>query len=84
VRPIMRDFRVLDNDQAGHSCQQRNVVERSMRDCALLLLLCGVRWLQDEDALDKEEEGGGIDERMRVKEDELAGLAEYAAPYYCC
>ena len=30
--------------------------------CALLLLLRGVGWLDDEDALDKKQEGGRIQE----------------------
>jgi hypothetical protein len=33
-----------------------------MRVCAFFLLLCGVCGLDDEDALDKQEESGGVEE----------------------
>ena len=53
---------VLDDDEAGDGGEQRDVVERRVGVGALFLLLGGVRGLQDEDALDEEEEGGGVEE----------------------
>lgn len=61
VRAVVRELVVLDHDQAGDGAEQRDVVERRVRVGAFLLLLCRVRGLEDKDALDEEEEGGGVE-----------------------
>lgn len=62
VRAVVRDLVVLDHHEAGDGGQQRDVVEGRVRVGAFFLLLGGVGWLEDEDALDEEEEGRGVEE----------------------
>ena len=62
VCAVVADLVVLDHDQSGDGCQERDIVESRMRVCAFFLLLCGVCGLDDEDALDKQEESGGVEE----------------------
>ena len=53
---------VLDDHQPGHGGEERDVVQRGVRVGALFLLLGRVCWLENEDGLDEEEEGGGVEE----------------------
>ena len=62
VRSVVADLVVFDHDQAGESGEQGDVVEGGVRVGALFLLGGCVGWLDDEDALDEEEEGGGVEE----------------------
>ena len=62
VRTAVADLVVFDHDQAGEGGEQGDVVEGGMRVGALFLLGGCVGWLDDEDALDEEEEGGGVEE----------------------
>ena len=62
MRAVVTDLVVLDHDQPGDGCKERNIVESCVRVCAFLLLLCGVCGLHDKDALDEQEEGGGVEE----------------------
>ena len=55
-------FIVFDYGEAAYCGEECYVVEGGVRVCALLFLLCGVRGLDDEDALDEEEHGGGVEE----------------------
>ena len=55
-------FVVFDYGQAAYCGEEGYVVEGGVGVCALLFLLCGVCWLDDEDALDEEEHGGGVEE----------------------
>ena len=48
--------------KASYCGAECNIVQSCMSICALLLLLCGVGWLDDEDALYEEEHGGGVQE----------------------
>lgn len=49
-----------------------------MDACALVFLLGGVSWLQDEDGLGGQEDAGGVEERVRGEENE--GVEEDAGP----
>ena len=62
VGAAVADLVVFDHDQAGESGEQGDVVEGGVRVGALFLLGGCVGWLDDEDALDEEEEGGGVEE----------------------
>lgn len=62
VCSIVADLVVLDHDQSGDGCQECDIVESRVCVCAFLLLFCGVRGLDDEDALNEEEEGGRVEE----------------------
>lgn len=62
VCAVVADLVVLDHDQSSDGCEKRNIVESCVRVCAFLLLLCSVRGLDNEDALDEQEEGGGVEE----------------------
>lgn len=55
-------FVVFDDREASDGGEEGDVVEGSVGVCALLFLLCRVRWLHDEDALDEEEHRGGVEE----------------------
>ena len=59
---IMGDLIVLDYDEACNASEKADVVESSVGVGAFLFLLGCVRGLKDEDALDQEEEGGGVEE----------------------
>jgi hypothetical protein len=61
VGSIVADLVVFYHDQPGDGCQKGNVIQRGVRICAFLLLLCGVGRLNNEDALDEEEERGGVE-----------------------
>jgi len=58
VCAVVVELVVLDDDQTCNGCQDRDIVERGVRVCALLLLLRGMGWLENENALDEEEDGG--------------------------
>jgi hypothetical protein len=62
VRAAVADLVVFDHDQAGEGGEERDVVEGGVRVGALFLLRGCVGWLDDEDALDEEDEGGGVEE----------------------
>jgi hypothetical protein len=62
VCPVMADLIVFNYNQSGDGCQKGNVVQCGVGICAFLLLLCGVSGLDNEYALDEEEERGGIEE----------------------
>lgn len=62
VRAAMVYFVVFDDDEAGDGGEHGYIVQRRVRVCPLLLLCGGVRRLEDEDALDEEEDGGGVEE----------------------
>lgn len=62
VCSVVADLVVLDHDQSGDGCQERNIVEGCVSVGAFFLLLCGVCGLDHEDALDEEEERGGVEE----------------------
>lgn len=62
VRAGVVEFVVLDDDQPGDGGEEGDVVQGAVRVGALFLLLRGVGWLEDEDGLDEEEEGGGVEE----------------------
>ena len=62
VCAVVADFVVLDHDQSSNGCEKRNIVQSRVRVCAFSLLLCGVCGLDDEDALDEQEESGGVEE----------------------
>ena len=62
VRTAVADLVVFDHDQAGEGGEQGDVVEGGVRVGALFLLGGCVGWLDDEDTLDEEEEGGGVEE----------------------
>jgi hypothetical protein len=64
VRAVVADLVVLDHDEAGEGGEQRDVVEGGVRVGAFFLLLGCVGWLDDEDALDEEDEGGGVEELL--------------------
>lgn len=53
---------VLDDDETGYRSQQGYIVEGCVGVCSLLLLLGRVCWLNDQNALNEEEEGGGVEE----------------------
>lgn len=56
------DFVVLDDDQSCDGGEDSDVVERGVCECSLLLLFTCVGRLEDEDALDEEQDGGGVEE----------------------
>jgi hypothetical protein len=62
VCPVVADLIVFNYNQSGDGCQKGDVVECGVRIRAFLLLLCGVSGLDNEDALDEEEERGGVEE----------------------
>lgn len=62
VCSIVADLVVLDHDQSGDGCQECDIVESRVCVCAFLLLLSGVSGLDNENTLNEEEEGGGIEE----------------------
>ncbi len=62
VRVPIFNFIVLDDDQPGDGSEQGDVVEGGVGEGAVFLLFGGVRRLEDEDALDEEEDGGGVEE----------------------
>ena len=62
VCAIMVEFVVLDYDEAGDGREDGEVVEGGVRVGALFLLLGCVGGLKDEDGLDEEEDGGGVEE----------------------
>jgi hypothetical protein len=62
VRAAVADLVVFNYDQAGEGGEQGDVVEGGVRVGALFLLGGCVGWLDDEDTLDEEEEGGGVEE----------------------
>lgn len=62
VCSIVANLVVLDNDKSGDGCEECDIVESRVCVCAFLLLFCGVRRLDDEDALNEEEEGSGVEE----------------------
>lgn len=66
VRAVVVELVVLDDDEAGDGGQEGEVVERAVRVGALFLLLRGVGGLEDEDGLNEEEEGGGVEELRAV------------------
>ena len=55
---FVAEFVVFDDDEAGDGGQGCDVVEGGVDVGALFLLFGGVGWLEDEDALDEEEDGG--------------------------
>jgi hypothetical protein len=65
VCPVVADLVVFNHNQSSDGCQKGNVVQGGVRICAFLLLLCGVSGLDNEDALDEEEERGGVEELQR-------------------
>ena len=62
VCAIMVELVVLDYDEAGYGGEDGEVVEGGVRVGALFLLLGCVGGLEDEDGLDEEEDGGGVEE----------------------
>jgi hypothetical protein len=62
VGAAVADLVVFDYDEAGEGGEEGDVVEGGVRVGAFLLLFGGVGWLDDEDALDEEDEGGGVEE----------------------
>ena len=62
VRAVVADLVVLDHDQSSDGCEERDIVESCMRVCTFLLLLRGVCRLNHEDALNEQEESGGVEE----------------------
>ena len=59
---IVGDLIVFDDDKACNASEKSDVVESSVGVGAFLFLLGCVRGLKDEDALDQEQEGGGVEE----------------------
>jgi hypothetical protein len=82
VRAAVADLVVFDHDEAGEGGEEGDVVEGGVRVGALFLLRGCVGRLDDEDALDEEEEGGGVEERVGREEDHI--MAEDASPYDRC
>lgn len=66
VHARMRDFIVLDHYEAGDKGEGAGGVEDGVDMSALHLLLRGMRWLEEEDALSDEEDTGRIKELERV------------------
>lgn len=60
MRAVVVKFVVLDDDEACDGCEDSYIVEGCVRVGALFLLGGGVGRLEDEDALNEEEEGGGV------------------------
>ena len=61
VCAVVADLVVLYHDQSSDSCEKRNIVESRVCVCAFLLLLRGMCGLDNEDALDEQEESGGVE-----------------------
>ena len=68
VLPAVADLVVLDDDQPCDGGEGCDIVERGVDVGALFLLLRGVGRLEDEDALDEEEDGGGVQELFGLLE----------------
>jgi hypothetical protein len=66
VGAAVADLVVFDYDEAGEGGEEGDVVEGGVRVGAFLLLFGGVGWLDDEDALDEEDKGGGVEELGEV------------------
>ena len=64
VCSVVRELVVLDDYQSGNRCEERKVVECRVCVGSILLLLGSMCGLHDEDALDEEERGGGVEERV--------------------
>ena len=77
MRSLMREFIVLDNDKRRNQRIDSEEVEGEMCQCALTLLGLCMRWLEDEDCLGGEENGGGVEERGEGEE------AEWVQEYRC-
>ena len=58
MHALVRELVDLDDDETGDRGGKRDPVEARVYQCALLLLLGCVCWLQHEHALDVEEDGG--------------------------
>lgn len=67
VCAVVVELVVFDDDKASDGCENSDIVEGCVRVGALFLLLGSVRGLEDEDALDEEEEGGGIKELCSMR-----------------
>ena len=63
---VVVEFIVFDHDEAGDGGEEGDVVECRVGVGALFLLLGGVCGLEDEDGLDEEEEGGGVEKLERI------------------
>lgn len=66
VTASMRDFVVLDHDEAGEKGEGAGGVEDGVNMSALNLLLGGMGWLEEEDALSDDEDTGRVEELRRV------------------
>lgn len=62
MRAVVIDLVVLDDDKTSDGGKDGDIVECSVCECTLLLLLCGMCRLDDENALYEEEDGGGVEE----------------------
>lgn len=62
VRAVVVEFVVLNDDEPGDGGEEGDVVQGRVGVGALLLLLGCVGGLEDEDALDEEEDCGRVEE----------------------
>lgn len=62
MRAVVRELVVLDDDEAGDGGKDGDIVEGGVGVGAFPLLLGGVSGLEDEDAFDEEQYGGGVEE----------------------
>lgn len=66
--PAVVDLVVFNDHQTRDGSQKCDVVESGVSVRALLFLLRGVRGLEDEDALNEEEHGGGVKELRKISD----------------
>ena len=71
------DFVVLDDDESGDGGEEGYVVQGGVGVGALFLLFGRVGWLEDEDALDEEEDGGGVEELGNISRNLPGGRGTY-------
>lgn len=82
MRCLMRKLIIFDNDKRRNERIDGEEVEGEMRECALPFLSLCMGWLEDEDCLGTEKDGGGVEEGVEGEERE--GVQEYGGPDYDC